>query len=115
MKKLIKAGHLVMTFKTGQDAAKAREKLLAARFEEHEVRQWAQVEVLANLQEARSEVMSMEYRPALEKFFALAKQGSGFLDVYAPSESESHRAVDLVRELQFAEKYNRSTMEDIAA
>jgi hypothetical protein len=53
----------------------------------------------------------------LEKYFALAKQGSGFLVVYAPSESESQRVVTLVREfgLQLAEKYNRLTLEELAA
>lgn len=117
MKKLIKVGHVVMAFKTTQDAGKAREKLLAATFAEHEVRQWSQVEVLANLREAQNKIMSLEYRRALERYLALAQQGSGFLDVYAPSESESHRVVDLVREfgLQLAERYTRFTMEDLAA
>jgi len=55
-------------------------------------------------------------RAQLDKYFALAKQGSGFLVVYAPSESESQRVLTLVRDLglQLAEKYNRLTLEEKA-
>jgi hypothetical protein len=121
MKKLTKPGHVVMAFKTSQDAGKARVKLLAAGFAEHEITQWSNVEVLAYLREARSslmnKVMSLGQKLAQEKYFALAKQGAGFLVVYAPSESESQRVVNLVREfgLQLAEKYNRFTLEEMAA
>jgi hypothetical protein len=98
MKQLIKAGQIVMVFKRGQDAGKAREKLLAAQFLEHEITEWSDAEVLADLREARNKIVSLQYKLAQERYLALAKRGSGFLVVYAPSESASRRVVDLVRE-----------------
>jgi hypothetical protein len=117
MKQLIKAGQIVMVFKRGQDAGKAREKLLAAQFLEHEITEWSDAEVLADLREARNKIVSLQYKLAQERYLALAKRGSGFLVVYAPSESASRRVVDLVREfgLQLAEKYSRFTIEEMAA
>jgi len=107
----------VMAFKTSQDAGKAREKLLANRFAGHEITEWSDAEVLANLREALSKAMATDYRRAEEKFLALARQGAGFLVLNALSDSESERAVELAREfgLEFAEKYSRFAMHDVPA
>jgi hypothetical protein len=113
------AGYVVMAFKTRQDAGKARKKLLAAGFGKDVITEWSADEVLANVRKARRSVLAMvslgQEVAQLEKYFALAKQGSGFIVVYAPSESESKRAVTLVRKLglQLAEKYNRFTLEEV--
>ena len=117
MKKLIRPGRIVMAFKTSEDAGRAREKVLADRFAENEIRQWTKVEAVANLTPTLGKVMSLPYQVAEKKLFALAQQGSGFLVVHARSESESQRAVALVRDfgLQLAEKYNRFTIEEMAA
>lgn len=117
MKKLIEPGHVVMAFKTSQDAEKAREKLLANRFAGHEITEWSDAEVVANLREALSKAMAMDYRRAEERFLTLAQQGAGFLVLEARSESEYERAIELVREfgLEFAEKYGRFAMHDVPA
>jgi hypothetical protein len=124
MKKLAKHGHVVLAFKTNQDAGKARERLLAAGFAKHEITQWSDVEALASLRKARSSTLKrfisslgQQGKQEEGKYLALAERGSGFLVVYAPSEPESQCAVSLAREfgLQMAEKYSRFTVEDIAA
>jgi len=113
-------GHIVLAFKTGQDADKAREKLLAAGFAEEDITQWSAAEVLEHVKKTRASAAWAldigQERAQLDKYFALAKQGSGFLVVYAPSESESQRVLTLVRDLglQLAEKYNRLTLEEKA-
>lgn len=113
-------GHIVLVFKTGQDADEAREKLLAAGFAEEDITQWRAAEVLAHVKKTQdSAAWALDIgqeRAQLNKYFALANRGSGFLVVYAPSESESERVLTLVRGLglQLAEKYNRLTLEEKA-
>jgi len=113
-------GHVVLAFDTNDHAEKARVKLLAAGFSEDEITQWSDDEVLEELQRTRT-IVAKRVAPGqeaakLDEYFALAKQGAGFLVVYAPSESESRRVVTLVRPLglQLAEKYNRFTLEGLA-
>ena len=113
-------GHMVLAFKTSQDADKAQEKLLAAGFSQEDITQWSAAEVLDHVEKTRASAawaLDIGQESAqLNKYFALAKQRSGFLVVYAPSESESQRVLTVVRDpaLQLAEKYNRLTLEEKA-
>jgi hypothetical protein len=113
-------GHVVLAFNTNDDAEKARKKLLTAGFEEDEITEWGDDEVLAELERTQT-VIAKRVAPGqeameLDKYFALARKGVGFLVVYAPSESESQRVVTLGRPLGLllAEKYNRFTLEALA-
>lgn len=50
---------------------------------------------------------------ALEQYLELAKQGAAFLVVYAPSEAETTRVMNVARrfDLRLAAKYGRITVE----
>jgi hypothetical protein len=51
----------------------------------------------------------------MERHYELAKQGCDKLIVYAPTEAESKRAMNVARRFdgKLAEKYHRQVMEDL--
>jgi len=113
-------GHIVMAFATDADAKRAQKALFDGGFKEEDVTLYNKVEVLSEFEkseeQAASPVQIGQDVAKVEEFLALAKEGCGFLVVYAPKGERSKLAITIVQPygLKFAEKYNWLTIEELA-
>jgi hypothetical protein len=113
-------GYVLMVFADDAKAEEARRALLEHGFKESEVTHYAQQEVLNELEKsekhAEDPLQIGQEVDKVERYLEFARQGCGFLVVYAPKEEKSKVAVDVARPytLKFAEKYNRLTLEELA-
>ena len=113
-------GHIVMAFATDSDARRAQKALFDGGFKEEDVTHYNKVEVLSEFEEsgeqAKSPLQIGQDVAKIEEFLALAKEGCGFLVVYAPKGERSKLAITIVHPfgLKFAEKYNWLTIEELA-
>ncbi len=112
-------GHVVIAFATDADATQAREALLTGGYEEDEVLQFRSDEVIADAEQTRANLgllgrLGMEW-PEVERYFELAQQGAAFLVVYAPSDAETTRVMNVARRFDFAlaRKYHRLAIEHL--
>ena len=110
-------GHAVIAFASDADAAQAREALLTGGYEEDEVLRFRSDEVIADAEQTRANIglftkMGVEWE-AVERYLELAQQGATFLVVYAPSDAEMARVMNVARrfELRFAAHYHRYGIE----
>ena len=97
-------GCLVIAFPGEAEATKACEALLAGGYEDDEALMFSSISILAYMGAERGhQKQHLEY----------AKQGSVFLVVYAPTEPETARVMNVARrfEARLAHKYNRLTVE----
>ncbi|MGC1188750.1 MAG: hypothetical protein WA871_15300 [Candidatus Acidiferrales bacterium] len=113
-------GHVVMAFPTDGDAERARQLLAKSGFDQDDIKHYKSADVLAELEKSEKESASPlqigQEVAKVDEYLELAKQGCGFLDLYAPKDDDARRAVAVVKPLglKFAEKYNRLTMEELA-
>ncbi len=114
-------GHIVMAFPADGDARKAQQALLSGGFSDADVTHYDSQEVKAEFEKSEAQATKPcanrnQDVAKVEEFIALAKQGCGFLVVYAPKGEQSKRAIKLVHPygLKFAEKYNWLTIEELA-
>ena len=114
-------GHVVLAFATDTDAARAREALLTGGYEEDEVLHYRGDEVIADAEQTRDNLgvlarlgLSMEWSE-VERDVQLAQQGAAFLVVYAPSEAETNRVINVARRFNttLARKYHRLAIEHL--
>jgi hypothetical protein len=113
-------GHIVMAFATDSDAKKAQKALLDGGFKEEDVTHYNDDEVVSEFEKSEEQAISPlqigQDVAKVEEFLALAKEGCGFLVVYAPKGERSKLAITIVHPygLKFAEKYNWLTIEELA-
>ena len=113
-------GHVVIAFDSDADARKARQALISGGIGADEISVYRSDEVLSQIEETRktdNKIFQLgQEEEKVKRFTELANQGSGFLVVFAPSDDDSKRVMDLVHPLKpkFAEKYNRLTLEELA-
>jgi hypothetical protein len=116
-------GHVVLAFATDADAAQAREALLTGGYEADEVVHVRGDEVIADAEQTRDHLgalarlgLSMEWAE-VERDVELAQRGTTFLVVYAPSDAETNRVMNVARRFNtiLARKYNRLSIEHLLA
>jgi hypothetical protein len=113
-------GHVVIAFDSDADARKARQTLVSGGVGVDEITVYRSDEVLSQIegsQKTDNKIFQMgQEEEKVKRYAELANQGCGFLVVYAPSDEDSKRVMDLVHPLKpkFAEKYNRLTLEELA-
>lgn len=113
-------GYVLMVFADDANAELARKALLEHGFRDGDVTHYDRHEVEGEFE--RSEEHTLD--PAqigqdlekVDRYLEFARKGAGFLVVHAPEDELSQRAVNLARpfQLQFAEKYNRLTLQELA-
>jgi hypothetical protein len=105
-------GHVVMAFTTDGDAKRARQLLVDSGFSQEDITHYAKAEVMA--EEANPLQIGQEL-DSVDNYLSLAKQGCGFLVLYAPEDDAAKRAVSIVKPLglRLADKYNHLTMEQL--
>ena len=113
-------GYVLMVFTNDASAEKARQSLLEHGFKDSDVTHYGKDEVLAEFERseehAADPVQIGQDVEKVDRYLEFAQQGAGFLVVHAPEHDLSKRAVNLARPfgLEFAEKYNRLTLEELA-
>ena len=113
-------GHVVVAFDSDADARKARQALITGGIGVDEITVYRSDEVLSQIEGSResdNKIFQLgQEEEKVKRYTELANQGCGFLVVYAPSDEDSMRVMDLVHPLKpkFAEKYNRLTLEELA-
>ena len=113
-------GYIVMAFATDSDARKAQKTLLDGGFKEEDVTHYNDDEVVSEFEKSEEQAISPlqigQDVAKVEEFLGLAKEGCGFLVVYAPKGERSKLAITIVHPygLKFAEKYNWLTIEELA-
>jgi tRNA A58 N-methylase Trm61 len=113
-------GHVVMAFASENDAQKARTALAEAGFPRDSITYYSSADVLGQIKGTEAtDVKAYQLGQETEKvdrYAELAERGAGVLVVYAPKEDEAKRAVKIAKpfKLEFAEKYNRLTLEELA-
>jgi len=114
-------GHVVLAFTNDADAAQAREALLTGGYEADEVLQFRSDEVIADAEQTRDNLgllarmgLNMEWSE-VERDVQLAQQGAAFLVVYAPSDAETNRVMNVARRFNttLARKYHRLAIEHL--
>jgi len=113
-------GHVVVVFDTDADARKARQALVNGGIGVDEISIYRSDEVLSQIEGSRktdNKIFQLgQEEEKVKRYAELANQGCGFLVVFAPSDEDSKRVMDIVHPLKpkFAEKYNRLTLEELA-
>jgi hypothetical protein len=114
-------GHVVIAFPTDADAAQAREALQTGGYEADEVLQFRSDEVIADIEQTRDNLgllahlgLSTEWSE-VGRDYELAQQGAAFLVVYAPSEAETKRVMNVAHRFNaiLARKYHRLAIEHL--
>jgi len=112
-------GYLVLAFQQEQEAAHAREALLMGGYDDDEIIEYSSQQVIADIEATRDKISILAYMGAELAYqreqLEYAKQGFTFLVVYAPSEAETRRVLNVARRFraQLAHKYNRGSIEDV--
>ena len=113
-------GYVLMVFADDANAERARQALLEHGFRDSDVTHYDNNEVQGELEKseehAADPVQIGQDMDKVDRYVEFAKKGAGFLVVHAPEHELSKRAVNIARpfQLQFAEKYNRLTLEELA-
>ena len=113
-------GHVVIAFESDADAKNARQALIGDGIGVDKITLYRSDEVLSQIEGSRktdNKIFQMgQEEEKVKRYTELARQGCGFLVVYAPSDEDSKRVMDIVHPLKpkFAEKYNRLTLEELA-
>lgn len=113
-------GHVVIAFDNDADARQARQTLVSGGIGADEITVYRSDEVLSQIEGSRetdTKILQLgQEEEKVKRYDELAREGCGFLVVYAPADEDSKRVMDLVHPLKpkFAEKYNRLTLEELA-
>jgi AmiR/NasT family two-component response regulator len=111
-------GHIVIFFANKGDAERAREALLTGGYEESEIVILSSDYVVSAIEDALPHVsilaIGSETRH-MREHLELAKQGCDKLIVYAPTEHEAGRVMNVARhfDIRLAEKYHRLAIEHL--
>ena len=112
-------GHVVIFFANKGDAERAREALLTGGYEEGEITILSSDYVVSAIENALPHVsllaqLGSETRH-MREHLELAKQGCDKMVVYAPTEHESRRVMNVASrfDIRLAEKYHRLVIEHL--
>lgn len=112
-------GHIVLFFANKGDAERAREALLTGGYEDGEIVILSSDDVVSAIEDARPHVSLLaqfgsEIRH-MEEHLKLAKLGCDKMIVYAPTEHETARVMNVARrfDIKLAEKYHRLAVEHL--
>ncbi len=110
-------GHVVMGFASDADMTMARNALVSAGVRAEKIAAFSSSEVIAEIRKMRESFSKVarlfnEFK-MMKDHWALARKGGGFLVVYAPSKTETARAVKIAKKfrLKLAHKYDRLTVQ----
>ena len=112
-------GYVIIAFPGDAEAAKARQALLTGGYEDDEIMTFTGQEVISDIENAQDKISVLAYMGAeldhQKVQLEAAKRGASFLVVYAPTEPETARVMNVARRFhaQIAHKYNRLTVEAI--
>lgn len=112
-------GYLILAFREQTDATQARDALLTGGYESDEIMWFSSEQVVADIENNRDNVSPLAHLGTelgyQEEQLKYAEQGYTFLVVYAPSEAETARVLNVARRYgaRLAHKYNRLTIEEI--
>jgi hypothetical protein len=113
-------GHVVMAFVNEKNTENARQALLDGGFSETDITRYNKEDVIRECEKSNEQagnpVQIGQEVAKIAEYTALAKEGCGFLVVYAPEDAQTKQALAIVHPhgLKFAEKYNRLTLEELA-
>lgn len=111
-------GHLVAAFPKREDAERVRRDLLTGGYDPHDCQLFPAEEVARsarrNLEQGTGFLATLgRSDEAVEAHLAAADKGSTFLVIYAPSDLETERAMNVVRRVpfDFVHRYHRFAIE----
>jgi hypothetical protein len=113
-------GHVVMAFGNDAEARTARQALIRAGISGDAITHFSAAEVIKQIEISRESENKLfqlgQEEEKVKRYGELANEDCGFLVVYAPSDKDSKRVMDIISPLEpkFAEKYNRLTIEELA-
>jgi hypothetical protein len=107
-------GHLVVAFRRREDAERVRQDLLTGGYDPQDCMLFTAEEVARNAQRNLEEHKGLLARlgksdEAVQAHLKAAREGCTFLFIYAPSELEADRAMNVIRRVpfEFAHYYRR--------
>lgn len=113
-------GYVLMVFADDASAGHARRALLEHGYRDGDVTHYDRNEVEAecekNEEHSADPTQIGQDLEKVDRYLEYARKGVGFVVVRAPEDELSRRAVNIARpfQLEFAEKYNRLTLEELA-
>jgi hypothetical protein len=113
-------GHIMIAFESDVAARDARQTLIDGGVGTDRITYYGSAEALSQIEGSRetdNKIFQLgQEEEKVKRYTELAKKGSGFVVVYAPSDDETKKVMDLVHPLKpkFAEKYNLLTLEELA-
>ncbi|ADJ28909.1 hypothetical protein [Nitrosococcus watsonii] len=114
-------GYLVVAFPKQEDAQRVQQDLMTGGYEEADCELYTCKEVIAkaesNLEESRGGFLSrLSWSDkAIRIHLDAAEDGATFLLIYAPGDTDSERAMNVIRRgpFEFAHLYRRFTIEEL--
>lgn len=112
-------GYLVLAFEDDNTAARARDALRDAGFDDEDVLMYTsreESETMTRLLDHCSGSAGFGHEITLMRLYkAMAEKGAGWLMVYAPDRDHCERALEIGRQhnARLAEKYHRMVIEDL--
>ncbi|WP_027157698.1 hypothetical protein [Methylobacter luteus] len=113
-------GYLVVAFPKQEDARQVQQDLMAGGYDQADCEFYTCKEVAdaaqRNLADNKGFLARLGWSDeAVKAHLEAAKQGSAFLLIYAPSDTEAARAMNVIRRVpfDFAHRYQRFTIEEI--
>jgi hypothetical protein len=113
-------GHLVVAFRSREDAEKVRRDLLTGGYDAADCQLFSAQDVARDTQRNLDNNTGLfatlgTSDEAVQKQMAAARDGSTFLVIYAPGDLESERAMNVARRVpfEFAQRYHRLAIQDL--
>jgi hypothetical protein len=112
-------GYVVIALPGEREARETLAALLTGGYDEDEVMVFTSEQVIKDIQRRRQDMSILAFfgdDPWIQdQHFQSAKQGAAFLVVYAPSEQETTRVMNVARRfgVRLAHKYNRRSVEEL--
>lgn len=113
-------GYLVVAFPDEKDARQVQRDLMTGGYDEADCQFFSSTEVASAAQHNLAENTGFLARlgwadEAVQAHLDAAKQGSAFLLIYAPTDIETARALNVIRRVpfEFAHRYHRFAIEEL--
>lgn len=112
-------GYLVAAFPTQEEAERVRRDLITGGYDQADVQLYSCEEVTKateqNLSQAGILARLGKSDEAIRMHLQAAKQGASFLLIYAPGDTETARAMNVIRRgrFNFVHRYHRLAIEDV--
>ncbi|MGJ0492434.1 hypothetical protein [Methylobacter sp.] len=113
-------GYLVVAFPKQEDAQQVQQDLITGGYDRSDCEVYSSEEVAAaaerNLADNTGFLARLGWSDeAVKTHLEAAKQGSAFLLIYAPGDTDAARAMNVIRRVpfEFAHRYQRFTIEEL--